>query len=125
MRHAKRSWIAGSALFALLAVPALLSAQQQDPPKHKHYTLVDLGTLGGPDSEVQGNAVLVSPRGEVAGDANTSVYDPGCGCYLSHAFKSHEGLLTDLGTLPGRLQQYGDRHQRPGRGCGNLGEWSD
>ena len=85
MRHAKRSWIAGSALFALLAVPALLSAQQK-PAKHTHYTLVDIGTLGGPNSEVQGGAVVINRSGAVAGDANTSVYDPECGCYINHAF---------------------------------------
>jgi hypothetical protein len=41
-------------LFAALAIPSGLAAQsnQRRTPKHHHYQLIDLGTLGGPHSYV-------------------------------------------------------------------------
>ena len=105
MRHGRLSRITGTALIALLAVPFTGLAQEQaqeHAKKHKHYTLVDIGTLGGPG--IFANAI--NSRGRVAGGALTSVPDPICtgpwhGCYYEHAFKWREGVLTDLGTLAG------------------------
>ena len=93
-----------ASLLALVALPALLAAQDH-PAKHKRYTVVDLGTLGGP--LIFANAI--NSRGRVVGGALTSVPDPICtgpwhqevGCFYEHAFKWREGVLTDLGTLPG------------------------
>ena len=77
MKHRELTWnTAGSlaALFAVLAIGTPLAAQDH-PAKHKHYTLVDIGTFGGPHSQVN----VINARGAVAGGASTSVPDPVCG----------------------------------------------
>jgi probable HAF family extracellular repeat protein len=92
-------------LFAL-GIPAELAAQ------HTHYKLIDLGTFGGPASYLtdpgNGRSILVlNDQGMVAGRASTSTPDPNApncldvDCYLAHAFRWHDGVLEDLGTLPG------------------------
>ncbi len=90
-----------AALLALLAVPfatrAEEQAQQQDK-KHKHYTLIDVGTLGGLNSFVIG-AAPINEKGVVVGLSETA-FDPICDCFPAHAFQWDEGTLTDLGTLP-------------------------
>jgi len=104
MRHGRLSPIVGSALIAMLAVPFTGLAQvqpQKHQQKHKHYTLIDLGTLGGPNSFLNGDSRVLNSGGAAAGIADTSVYDPNCGCYVDHAFRWRNGVMTDLGTLPG------------------------
>jgi probable HAF family extracellular repeat protein len=100
MRHRRLSWITGTALIAFLALPALLAAQEH-PAKHRRYTLVDIGTLGGPNSF----ASSINSRGTVVGAATTPVPDSMClfdaSCHYEHAFTWREGVLTDLGTLAG------------------------
>jgi len=88
-----------ASLLTLLALPALLVAQDH-PAMRRHYTLVDLGTFGGPNSFVIGSTPM-NNNGTVVGVADTSVFDPICGCFAYHAFKWQDGALTDLGTLPG------------------------
>jgi probable HAF family extracellular repeat protein len=104
MRHGRLSRIAGTALLALLAVPFMGRAQEQaqeHAKKHTRYTLVDIGTLGGPNSALNGGGVVANRSGTVVGRADTSIFDPACDCYVSHAFRWRKGALTDLGTLPG------------------------
>lgn len=60
------------------------------------YTLTDLGTLGGPESEAAG----VNIYGEVVG---TSTTDTGA----RHAFRYRNGEMLDLGTLDGGLSSEG------------------
>jgi probable HAF family extracellular repeat protein len=83
--------------------------------QHHHYKLIDLGTLGGPQSYVNagsGNettnfASILSNRGTMTGAADTTVSDPFPGfcfnddCFVSHAFQWKHGVETDLGALPG------------------------
>ena len=95
----KRLGILAAAILASLAMPALLAAQGH-PAQSTRYTLVDLGTFGGPNSFVIGSTPI-NERGTVAGVADTSVFDPICGCVAYHAFEWQDGTLTDLGTLPG------------------------
>ena len=79
-------------LFTTLATSVRLSAQQT---RHK---LIDIGTLGGPSAHGPGNgpgSQLVNNSGQVAGTADTSA------CCVSHGFRWRDGVLTDLGTLPG------------------------
>jgi len=113
MRHGRLPWIAVTALLALPAAPftGLSQAQAQEhSAKHSHYTLVDLGTLGGPATYVNS----IDSRGTVGGGALTSVPDPICtgpwhqstGCYYEHAFNWRKGVLTDLGTLPGENNSF-------------------
>jgi len=80
---------------------------------HTHYKLIDLGTLGGPNSNTTqpffgGVAVpSLSHSGAFAGQADTSTPDPfspNCfnfDCFVSHAIKWEDGVRTDLGALPG------------------------
>ncbi len=86
-----------------LALPSMAQAGQ-----HPRYKLVDLGTLGGPSSGVTGagdksvnnNATVVG----AADTANPDPFDPNCftaSCFVQHAFKWQNGVLTDLGALPG------------------------
>jgi probable HAF family extracellular repeat protein len=113
MRYGRLSRIIGIALLVLPAAPFTGLAQEQaqkQGKKHKHYTLVDIGTLGGPGIFVNS----IDSRGRVAGGALTSIPDPICtgpwhqevGCYYEHAFKGRDGVLTDLGTLPGGNNSY-------------------
>jgi probable HAF family extracellular repeat protein len=109
--------IIATTLFAALAIPIHLAAQnnQDSKPVHHHYKLIDVGTLGGPQSYVNagsgnefGNfAQILNNRGTMTGSADTSTPDPFPGfcsnddCFVSHAFEWKNGAKTDLGALPG------------------------
>jgi probable HAF family extracellular repeat protein len=108
-------------LFAMLANPGRSIAQeqranQQHKREHHRYRFVDLGTLGGPESYVNAAFSLGAPnqinnRGAVVGSAATSIPEPPnkqiCGGpdglvpFVYHAFAWRDGVLTDLGALPG------------------------
>jgi probable HAF family extracellular repeat protein len=88
----------------VLALPTQLAAQ------HTRYRLIEIGTFGGPTSYDDINGFgdqILNNSGVVSSHADTSVPDPfpqTCfqpDCFVSHAFRWHEGVLTDLGTLPG------------------------
>jgi probable HAF family extracellular repeat protein len=117
--------VAATTLIAALASPVQLAAQKQSEQQqqqehkqsHHRYKLVDIGTFGGPGSFVAGdNGVNGAPnqvlnnRGTVVGSAETSLPDPdpNCvgrqpfgDCFVTRAFQWRDGVLTDLGTLPG------------------------
>src|SRR5215470_2125207 len=102
-------------VFGLLLTTLPAAAQelpQQDGKKHRQYRLVDLGTLGGPNSylpggEFEGNATQsLTAAGTFAGAADTAIPDPydvcfNADCFVGHALQWRNGALTDLGTLPG------------------------
>ena len=105
-------------LFVTLAIAVPLAAQEQQrrgPKKdHPRYKLVDVGTLGGPQSfSFFGDAQPMNKRGTAVGQADTPVPDPnypnfnpylGSGSpdpFIEHAFKWQNAALTDLGALPG------------------------
>jgi uncharacterized membrane protein len=112
-----RTWILITAVYLfVLAMPVSMTAQdnpsQDHKPKHHTYKLIDMGTLGGPngylaiDNGVNGAPnQVVNNRGAVAAWADTSTPDPNPAscfnpdCFVSHAFKWQNGVLTDLGTL--------------------------
>ena len=111
--------IVAMTLFAALALPVPLAAQEQkEAKKHHRYRFVDVGTFGGPvnylENDFTGGAGGVSGvlnnRGTVAGAADTPTPDPnyghGSGFFpldplIMHAFQWQKGALTDLGALPG------------------------
>lgn len=90
-------------LLALLAIPVGLAAQQ---PRFK---LIDIGTFGGPNDIVNGPTVpIISSNGTYGGEAETSIPDPYApnycqdgDCLVMHAQRWSNGVVTDLGTLPG------------------------
>ena len=86
--------IVGMALFIALLAPPRLSAQDQQEQHNKqpHYSITDLGTLGGTSSNASG----INSRGWSVGDANLT------GDTTEHASLWRNGVITDLGTLGGR-----------------------
>src|SRR5690348_11343337 len=98
-------YTAAMTMFAALAIPVRLAGQEQS------YMFVDLGTLGGPRSFTYGGtAQALNNRGTVVGQADTSIPDPnypnfsavgGPDPFLQHPFQWQNGVLTDLGALPG------------------------
>ncbi len=95
-------------LFAL-TMPAQLVAQAQSAAQEQNnqnlrYKLIDLGTLGGPNSSEGPRFPIVNNRGVVAGASDTLLTDPNCvfppNCLDLHATQWDRGTLTDLGTLP-------------------------
>ena len=117
MRQNLTASVGALALFTALAIPFRLDAQEQqwrEPKKDHRYKLIDLGTLGGPQSfSFFGDAKPMNNRGMAMGQADTSVPDPnypnfnpylGSGSpdpFIEHAFKWQNGALSDLGALPG------------------------
>jgi probable HAF family extracellular repeat protein len=89
-------------LFAALAIPVQLAAQgqNQQPPR---YTVIDLGTLGGPFFS---QAFGISNKGSVVGFAELlGDTDFPSGFPPVHAFLWRKGLMTDLGSFGGRVSQ--------------------
>src|SRR5438132_1582138 len=83
-------------LLAALTLPVSLAAQRT------RYKLIDIGTLGGPNSGVNGTPPpMINNRGEVAGIADTLEPCPYLGGVKSPAFRWENGVLTNLGLLPG------------------------
>ena len=89
-------------IISALALPLTTHAGQ-----HPRYKLVDLGTFGGPSSSFTQLAKIINNQGAVVGGADTANPDPftpNClapSCFVQHAFKWQNGVLSDLGTLPG------------------------
>src|SRR5262249_35181927 len=107
-----------SAIGLVVAVwsPVRLAAQTEpaDPAqKHPRYRLVDLGTLGGPNS-AEFAAPLINNSGVITGAADTDEADPNSpncyepDCFVTHTFVWRHGVLTDLGVLPGGFGSEGN-----------------
>ena len=100
-----------AALLTVLAATFGLSAQERatspgQKQQHSHYRLVDLGTLGGPNSTISDTLVPMNRTGTVVGAADTLIhdpFDPNCvvaeECLVLHTFQWRNGILTDLGAL--------------------------
>jgi probable HAF family extracellular repeat protein len=110
MKTTRITWITAPILLAALAMPVSTTAQDNasQNAKHKHhqYKLIDIGTLGGPNSGFFPGERLVNNQGVVIGGADTPTPDPhapNCfgDCFVGHTFQWQKGVLTDLGALPG------------------------
>ena len=99
-------------LIAATAIPTYLLGQSQSQSKerHVHYKLIDLGTLGGTSSFFGSSIVTLNDSGEATGQADTPAANPFFPKELPillddpqiyHAFQWRDGVLTDLGALPG------------------------
>src|SRR6516165_11537974 len=99
-------WMSVVYLFAALAMPVGMAAQdnplQDHKPKHHQYKLIDMGTFGGPNSQVNGTPPpMINNEGTVAGLADTSSPCLYLGGQVSPAFKWQNGVLVNMGLLPG------------------------
>jgi probable HAF family extracellular repeat protein len=104
-----------ASILAMLSTRILMTAQdtsaQNHEPGHHKYRLIDMGTFGGAQSYVN-EQVNGSPsqnnRGDLVGSAETLVplnqYSNLFSCFpgpnVNHAFRYHNGRVTDLGALP-------------------------
>jgi probable HAF family extracellular repeat protein len=95
-----------------VALAALIAAAPAHANTQYPYTLVDPGTLGGPQSALNLPAVPLAQDGTLLGTADTTTTDtdyPNVNPFitnrpdgeLTHAFAWRNGKLTDLGALPG------------------------
>src|SRR4051812_28888149 len=105
-------WLARAGGAGLAALSALLlslgSAPAYAHPTPRHaYTLIDLGTFGGPQADV-GNAPSLNESGTVVGTADTTVLDPfganqspafNGDPFVQHAYEWQRRVMTDLGAL--------------------------
>jgi len=88
------TWIVGISLFAALAMPTLLGAQEPSTTQASRsvrYTITDLGTLGGSFSLAYG----INDNGQIDGFSTLP------GDAVEHSFVIEKGVMTDLGTLGG------------------------
>ena len=91
MKPAKVSCISAIAMVAVLAVPLQLVAQKQQTKKLPHYTITDLGTLGGTFSY----AGAINNKGSAGGAATLP------GDTTQHAVVWRKGGKIDIGTFGG------------------------
>jgi probable HAF family extracellular repeat protein len=110
MKSIKRTYIA--AMFFTMAISVIVAAQsnvtQNQNAKHHHYQVIEIGTLGGPNSSFAIGAYVtrtMNRRGTAIAQADTDIPDPSCmvgfDCLVNHPYQWRNGVLTDLGALPG------------------------
>jgi probable HAF family extracellular repeat protein len=111
MRKNLTKLITTLSLCAALALPLVSSAQDsqaQGGPEHHHYKLIDIATLGGPSSSFGVGGYVtrtINSQGTAIAQADTSIPDPysmiGFDYLVNHPVQWRNGVLTDLGALPG------------------------
>jgi probable HAF family extracellular repeat protein len=113
MKFRKWMWTITVFLFAVLAMPLGMAAQdkitENHKAKHRMYKLIDLGTLGGPNSSFPNplTGFELTNMGHAVVEADTTTPDPyaqNCWqetCLINHTFSWHDGVKIDLGALSG------------------------
>jgi probable HAF family extracellular repeat protein len=118
MKSRRLTRIIAMTLFAVagpVGVAAQQSAIENHGGQHHHYKLVDLGTLGGPQSVIYEQVTRpLNNQGTVVYCADTANFDPDnpqnpyflypdsvVDPYIQHVSQWRDGRKTDLGALPG------------------------
>src|SRR5580698_7282407 len=107
MKTMKQEWtsVVAIALFAAMAMPAGVAGQdhasQDHHAKHHHYKLIDIPTLGGPNSSfgVGGyTSRIINSQGTAIAQADTPIPDPfslvGFDFLVNHPVQWRNGVLT-------------------------------
>jgi hypothetical protein len=76
MKNTRLTRIIAMTLLAV-ALPITMTAQ-----KHHQYKVVDVGTLGGPNSFHSGGAQILNNQGAFVAYADTSTPNPNPGCFI-------------------------------------------
>jgi probable HAF family extracellular repeat protein len=103
------TWFTVMTLFVVLDTSIRVYAQEKQvrDAQHRHYKLIDIGTLGGPNSYFTFISRPLNNRGLATGFSDTpvAVNPPFCfiDCYVANASLWQDGVLTDLGALPGAV----------------------
>src|SRR5215468_6351089 len=108
-RKAKIAAVTAVMIVAAASFSAGPAAAQQSvsPAGGLRYRLIDLGTLGGPNSAETVEFPFINNTGMVAGFADTATPNPGNPeGFVFHAFRWRDGPLRDLGTLPGGVNSF-------------------
>jgi len=97
------SWIT---VFVVVALTIPVRAAQAQNEEHHRYRLIELGTFGGPNSYftfITGRTLNMHGVATGGADTSVTVSPPFCliDCFLGHAFRWQDGVMTDLGGLPG------------------------
>src|ERR1700730_6011881 len=109
MKSRTLACIAAVTVFAVPLIQLRLVAQNnqvnKDGQKHHPYKLIDVGTSVGPNSYFTFVPQTLNKKGAATGWADTSevLNPPFCliDCFVTHAFAWKDGIMTDLGALPG------------------------
>jgi hypothetical protein len=116
MNKGSISYLAMAVCISILSAAALSHVKAQEASssrsgqKRPRYKVVFTETFGGSDGHIGiGGLHALNNEGTLIGSADTAMPDPdgpdACfndtDCFAPHAFKFHDGEMTDLGTLPG------------------------
>lgn len=103
----KNTWLAAIAVALCFVIVARTFAKQQKV-YHHHYKLVDMGTLGGPNSfSAWNDGLSINSSGTAIAEADTALGDPfapfclQAECLVNHGLQWNSGVLTDMRALPG------------------------
>jgi len=116
MRDWKVPQFVAATLLMISVNVAPLNAQGGAETKRPHvrYRLIDLGTFGGPNS-TDFSSPIMNNHGAITGGADTADSDPNypncynyIDCFVMHAYIWRNGVLTDLGGLPGGFGSEGN-----------------
>jgi probable HAF family extracellular repeat protein len=123
MKSGRLMWITAMAVCAVPMTAVPLNGQDMPAHVHRHYQLIDLGTLGGAQSTLAAGRIL-NDQGTVVGCADTSSPDPnypnfnpflvdsafpfGPDPFIFHTFEFKNGRVTDMGALPGANSSCGN-----------------
>jgi probable HAF family extracellular repeat protein len=102
-------WFIATLFLFGVANPVRTAAQEQQQRRneHHHYKLIELDTLGGPNSYFTFVTKTLNNRGLATGSADTAaaLNPPFCllfpDCFVARTFLWKDGKMSDLGALPG------------------------